>query len=811
MKSAGFRPFLLTGLLVIGIPTLSLAQVAPPTLVRLHPLTPVPIGDVDIKDAFWTPRRALWQKTTIIDTFDKFERTGGFRNFDRVATRQTGGHVGEPWWDGLIYETMTGSADFLAAHPDPELQKRLAGYVERIAAAAAADPDGYVNTGATLNGIGIKWTNPAQPGDDHNDNYPHTIYNAGCLVEASVHLYRATGETKLLQVATRLANYMCGIMGPAPRQNIIPGHALPEQAFTNLYRLYREQPALKAKIGLPVDESAYLKLAEFWIENRGNTQGRKGEGIYNQDDKSVFAQAGMEGHAVRAGLLASGIATVASVNQRPDYLATGARWWQNMVAGKMYVTGGLGAIPSSEGFGPDYELPNVGYAETCAAVAGGFFSQNMNLATGDAQYVDVLERELYNGALSGVSLSGDRYFYTNYLSSGPNHRRWSWWPEAGTPCCPPMFLKLQGALPSYIYATDADGLYVNLYLGSTAQTTIGKTPVSVRQTTNYPWDETVKLEVTPQAPARFALHLRIPNWAKEATAAISGRPVALKMANHYAVIERTWKQGDAVTLRLPMPVERVKADSRVSADAGRVALMRGPIVYCLEGVDNGGSPQSLLLPTNARITTQWRPNLLGGVTVLQGTAQRVRREGALPQTELINFTAIPFYANANREPTEIEVWIADDIAKVKPVTLASAAIPSASHCNPGDTVNALNDGVEPKTSDDESLRRMTWWDHRGTQEWAQLTFKAPQRVAGADIYWWDERRVGRDCRVPQSWKLQYLNGGTWQDVANPLGYGTQTDAFNHVSFGAVTTTALRVVAQLQPQWSGGILEWRVQR
>ncbi len=780
--------------------------------MKAHTLTPVPIQSVTINDGFWSPKLALWQATTINDTLSKFEGSGAFDNFDRVAAKQTGGHHGDPWWDGLVYETITGASDFLAAHPDAALQKRLEGYVGRIAAAAAADPDGYVNTGATLNHIGVRWSNPPTPGDDHNDNFPHTIYNAGCLVEAGTHFYRATGNTELLRVATRMANYMCGIMGPAPRQNIIPGHAVAEQSFVNLYRLYHEQPALKAKVGLAVDETAYLKLAEFWIENRGHTQGRKGEGVYNQDDKSVFEQATMEGHAVRSGLLATGIATAAAVNGRPEYLATGERWWQNMVEGKMYVTGGLGAIPSQEGFGADYELPNVGYAETCAAVAGGFFSQNMNLATGDAKYVDVLERELYNGALSGVSLSGDHYFYTNYLSAGPDHRRWSWLPEAGTPCCPPMFLKLQGSLPSYIYATDASGAYVNLYISSKATTSAGQTGVELSQTTNYPWDGTVKIAVTPQKSARFVLHLRIPGWSQGSSVELNGKPVkSLSIANNYAQLERTWKKGDTVTLHLPMPVERVKADPRVAADVGRVALMRGPIVYCLEGVDNDDHIKSLLIPATAPITAQHRPDLLGGVTVLQGMAQQVRNEDGVAHTATVPFTAIPFYTNSNREPTDMDVWIADDMAHATPLTFAGEATASASHCNPGDTVSALNDGIEPKSSDDDSIRRMTWWDHRGTQEWAQLTFQTARRVSGAQVYWWDERRVGRQCRVPQSWKIQYLDGDQWKDVSNASGYGTAMDAFNHVDFQTVNTTAVRVAVQLQPDWSGGILEWRLNK
>lgn len=779
--------------------------------VKLHPLAPVPNQSVTIDDGFWSPKIAVWRKTTINDSFDKFEKTGALNNFDRVAARQNGGHLGDPWWDGLVYEMITASADFLASHPDAALEKRVDGYIERIAAAAAIDPDGFVNTDVTLDHVGVRWSSPPAPGDKHNDVWPHTLYNAGSLVEAGVHYYRATGKTRLLRVATKMANYMTRIMGAPPRQNIVPGHAIAEQAFVGLFQLYRDHPELKQKIDEPVDEKEYLKLAEFWIENRGNHAGRENTGVYNQDDQSVFRQPSLEGHAVRAALLASSLATAAVENKRPEYLQTADRWWQNMAEAKMYVTGGLGAIPSFEGFGADYELPNNGYAETCAAVAGSFFSQNLNLATGQAKYVDVLEREFYNGALSGVSLSGDRYFYTNKLAGGPNNRRLEWHGIPGsTPCCPPMFLKLMGALPGYLYATDANGVYVNLYAGSTAQIHAGALRLTLRQTTNYPWDGDIKLAVSPLKPSRFSVNLRIPGWSHGAWIAVNGHAVpSLPTVNGYAHLERTWKTGDIVTLHLPMPVTRVKADPRVAADVGRVALMRGPVVYCLEEIDNPARPQSLVIPPTASITAEHRPNILGGVTVLHGDAQIARRQGEVTRTETAKFTAIPFYANSNREPTEMEVWIADDAAHAQPLSLAGEAVPSASHCNPGDTVAALNDAVEPKSSDDDSIPRMTWWDHRGTAEWVQYDFKSPRRISGVALYWWDERRVGRQCRIPQSWKVLYRDHGQWKPVPDASAYGTQVDTFNQVTFHPVTTDALRVAVQLQPDWSGGILEWRV--
>ncbi|MDB6079104.1 MAG: hypothetical protein JWO82_2851, partial [Akkermansiaceae bacterium] len=534
-------------------------------------------------------------------------------------------------------------------------------------------------------------------------------------------------------------------------------------------------------------------------------------GAYNQDDVSVFKQPTMEGHAVRSLLLGAGIAAAAEVNHRDDYRETVARWWANMAQAKMYVTGGMGSVPSIEGFGPDYELPNEGYNETCASVGAGFFSGRMNLLTGDAKYIDVLERELYNGALSGVSLQGDTYFYTNLLAAGPDHRRWGWKSGAVniTPCCPPMFLKLQGALPGYLYATDGAGIYVNLYAGSTARIGLKSGEVGLKQTTRYPWEGTVELAVTPKSPAAFPVNLRVPGWAKGAEVAVNGEPVKAETFNHYLRLERTWKAGDVVTLRLPMPVERVKADERVKANAGRVALMRGPVVYCLEGVDNEGRLASLQIPPGGEIHAGFQAGLLGGVTTLKGAAVRLREQAGEVRNEPAEFTAIPFFANSNRAPTDMAVWIADDASQVRPVTVAGEGEPTASHCNGNDTVRALNDGLAPKSSDDESIPRMTWWDHRGTPEWAQLTFSTPQTIQGVEVYWWDERRVGRDCRVPEKWTVQYRDGEEWKTVEDASGFGTELDTSNAVSFRPVTTTALRIAVQLQPNWSGGILEWRL--
>ena len=460
-------------------------------------LTPVPIQSVTIDDSFWSPKRKVWQEVTIPDCFDKFDndRGGAINNYDRVRDGKSGGHAGPPWYDGLIYEMIRGSADFLAAHPDPVLEKRIDGYIARIAAAQARDTNGYLNTWTELEHPDQRW---GLNGD--NDGYQHEMYNVGALCEAALHYYQATGKTSLLKVAFKLANFTCDQIGPSPKHELVTNHAIAEEAFGNLYLFFQQHPGLKHDMPVAVDERGYLELAQYWIVARGHQRkDQKSYGAYNQDDKSVFEQTEMEGHAVRAALLCAGLAELAGINGRGDYQVAAARLWENMCGEKMYLTGGIGATAEGEAFGKNYQLPNDGYLETCGSVAAGLFSRNLNLLNGDARYVDALERELFNGAMAGVSLAGNSYTYVNPLESANGNSRWSW---NGCPCCPPMFLKLMGAMPGFIYAQDKTGIYVNLFVGSTAKIKLAGQTVVLKQPTDYPWNGDVKIEVKPSKARR---------------------------------------------------------------------------------------------------------------------------------------------------------------------------------------------------------------------------------------------------------------------------------------------------------------------
>ena len=608
-----------------------------------HTLQAAALKDVVINDPFWTPKLNIMRQVTLPDVFAKFERDGALANFDRVRDGQTGGHGGPPWYDGLIYETIRAAADVLAAHEDAALMAQLDGYIARIAAAAAKDPDGYINTFTQLempnNHFGLNGGNLL---------WQHDIYNAGALAEAAVHYYRATGKTELLKVAARMANHMADVMGPAPKKNVVPAHPLAEEAIITLYQLFADQPDLHAEMGFKVDETRYLHLVEFWLENRGNHEGRAPLSMpqcgpqYAQDHLPLLQQETAEGHAVRAALLYTGLVSAAMVNDRADYYLAAQRLWNNAVRRKMHISGSVGSNQAYEGFGPDYYLPNDAYLETCAAVAMGFFHQSMALAFANGQFADELERALYNGVLTGVSLKGDTYFYENPLESD-GRERWAW---HGCPCCPPMLLKILASLGSYIYAHDEKSIYLNLYVSSRATFTLQGKTVRLTQLSNYPWSGEIAVTLDVPTTQEFEVALRLPGWCETAQLSVNGQPVDEPKIKHgYIRMKRSWRAGDVIELSLATPVRRIQARPDVEATRGKVALYRGPILYALEGVDNNGSTD-ITLPPQPRFTDEYCRNLLGGIVEVHGTTA----QGA-------PLTAIPFYAIANREKTPMRVWL----------------------------------------------------------------------------------------------------------------------------------------------------------
>ena len=565
------------------------------------------------------------------------------------------------------------------------------------------------------------------------------------MIEAGVHYYQATGHTDLLEAATKMANLMCDVIGPPPKANVIPGHSLAEDALVNLYLLYHNDPKIKQSVSVPVDENRFLQLAEYFINARGNYDGRTGRnksyGEYGQDHAPLAQQSTIEGHAVRAMLFCTGIASVAYVDAQPGYLSAALRFADDFDKRKLFISGGAGSLDDDEKFGKDYDLPNHGYMETCAAVAGGFFNNKMNLLYGDAKYADEIERTLYNAVLGGASLSGDHYYYQNPLVSNAA-RRWAW---HECPCCPPMFLKFMGALPSLIYAQETNAVYVNLFIGSQANVTLNDTKVQVAQTTNYPWSGDVKITVNPEKPVKFDLFVRVPGWSYGGQSTddlyqtvdggkktlpiikVNGQTIEnIELVRGYAKLSRDWQKNDAVEVSFDMRVRQIRANDKVTADTGLVALMRGPILYCVETVDNPDGVNQLVVPPETTFRAEFNPTLLGGVEVLKGevSARQSAKDKDVGHTTI---TAIPFYASANREPCQMRVWLPASADKALAPTIATTSLVSASRCWHLDYLPGINDGLVPEKSNDKSVPHFSWLDHKGTTEWCNTISPTRQK------------------------------------------------------------------------------------
>jgi len=651
-----------------GVFTLNLAAANPAT--HDYPVQPVPFTAVHLDDNFWAPRLETNRVVTIPYAFGQCQASGRMDNFERAAAVLRGENItnrqppGFPFDDTDPYKVLEGASYALAVQPDPQ----RAAYLDSLIAlfAAAQEPDGYLYTTRTIDPEHPhKWAGTNRWVND--PQLSHELYNAGHLFEAAAAHYRATGKTNLLTVATREADLLCQTFGPGTNQlHLWPGHEIVEMGLVKLYRVTGRQ--------------RYLDLAKYFIDVRGS---HPGGDDYHQSRIPPVDQTEAIGHAVRAGYLYSGMADVAALTGDQRYVHAIDAIWENATGKKLYLTGGIGARAKGEAFGANYELPNLtAYNETCAAVANDYWNERLFLLHGDARYVDVLERTLYNGLLSGVSLDGTRFFYPNPLESDGSHQRSPWF---GCACCPGNITRFLPSLPGYFYGQQGDRIFVNLYAGGTADIALDDgRKIKFTQQTRYPWDGLVKIIVAPEKKSEFTVNVRVPGWArnevapgdlyqflddaKEAvTLKVNGREVPVKLNHGYASLDRTWKPGDVIELKLPMPIRRVAANSNVKADTDRVALQRGPIVFCAEWPDNpAGKVRNLLLPDDQPLTAKFEPALLNGVETIQGRAFSVAKnaDGSLAKTEQ-DFKAIPYFAWANRGRGEMAVWIARSESAVR--------------------------------------------------------------------------------------------------------------------------------------------------
>jgi len=611
-----------------------------------YPVRPVPFAGVRITGGFWLPRMETNRKVTIPYAFKKCEETGRISNFAKAAGLMEGKSLGFFFNDSDLYKVIEGAAYCLKLHPDPKLEKYVDGVIDKIA--AAQWKDGYLYT---------FYSNPKHQPEKRwtNIRKMHELYCAGHFFEAAVAYYRSTGKRKILDVAIRLADKIDSVFGPSGRKDP-PGHQEIEIALARLYRI--------------TGKEKYLKLAKFFLDQRGRPAGHKLYGVYAQDHKPVIEQDEPVGHAVRAGYMYCGMADVAALTGDPAYIKAIDRIWINVARKRLYITGGVGASNRGEAFGPDYHLPNMSaYCETCAAVANAMWNHRLFLLHGDAKYIDVVERVIYNGFLSGVSMTGDRFFYPNPLASSGKRERRPWF---GCACCPTNAVRFLPSIPGYAYAVRQNDIYVNLFLHGTAVIGLKDQAVKLALKTNYPWDGAVEIAVDPEKTARFGVNVRVPGWARNQGAPgdlyrymnkrdtkialkVNGENVDLKLDKGFARIDRTWKARDVINLDIPMPIRRVLCNEKVEANTARIAIQRGPLVYCAEGKDNGGHALDIVLGDDVKLKAEHRKDMLGGITVITGAPADGKP-----------FLAIPYYAWAHRGKGEMAVWLSRNAKPAEP-------------------------------------------------------------------------------------------------------------------------------------------------
>ncbi|MCE8951328.1 glycoside hydrolase family 127 protein [Bacteroides thetaiotaomicron] len=624
-----------------------------------YPIDPVPFTSVKVTDNFWGQRLQASREVTIPLAFSKCEETGRYENFVKAAHPSDTYKVeGFSFDDTDVYKTIEGASYSLQTYPDKKLQKYIDSVL--VIVAGAQEPDGYLYTARTMN--------PKHP---HNwagkerwvavENLSHEFYNLGHMIEGAVAHYQATGKRNFLDIAIKYADCVCREIGNGPQQKkYVPGHQIAEMALVKLYMV--------------TGDKKYLDQAKFFLDTRGYTSRKD---AYSQAHKPVVEQDEAVGHAVRAVYMYSGMADVAAITGDSSYIKAIDKIWDNIVSKKIYITGGIGARHAGEAFGNNYELPNLSaYCETCAAIGNVYMNYRLFLLHGDAKYFDVLERTLYNGLISGVSLDGGSFFYPNPLSSNGKYSRKPWF---GCACCPSNVSRFIPSLPGYVYAVKNDQVYVNLYLSNKAELKVDKKKILLEQETGYPWNGDIRLKIT-QGNQDFTMKLRIPGWVRGNVlpgdlysyadnqkpayqVSVNGQTVESDVNDGYLSIARKWKKGDVVEVHFDMIPRIVKANPKVEADHGRVAVERGPIVYCAEWPDNRFNVHSILLNQHPQFKVTDKPELLYGIRQITTDAQALSydKTGKLV-TKDVELTLIPYYAWAHRGEGDMEVWLPIDVS-----------------------------------------------------------------------------------------------------------------------------------------------------
>ena len=793
---------------VIGVASISLSTVAQTQIQE------VPFTQVHLNDGFWSPRIEINRTVSIPSAFHECEVNGRFDNFAIAAGLIKGEHKGDFSFDDTDpYKVIEGASYSLAVHYDAKLDHYLDSVINIIA--KAQEPDGYLTTCVTNKCTRLSGWWGTHKWEKINS---HELYNSGHLIESAVAHYRATGKRTFLNVAIKNADLVCKTFGPNEGQIHRPGgHPIIEMALCKLYKV--------------TGNKKYLEGAKYFVDETGRCTDGHRPSEYSQDHMPILQQQEIVGHAVRAGYLYSGVADVAALTGDKAYFEALKRIWENMSSKKLFITGGIGSRPQGEGFGPNYELFNhTAYCETCAAIANVYWNYRMFLATGESKYIDVCERALYNNVLSGVSLSGDKFFYDNVLESDGEHERQKWF---GCACCPGNITRFVASVPGYMYAQQGRDIYVNLYAQGKAK--IGK--VELEQTTDYPWDGRISIKVAKGA-GKFAIKLRIPSWLKTSPTnnslykyndaapvyaiTVNGVKVAAD-GGDYATIQRNWKKGDVIEIDFPMNVRRIVANDNAEDNRGKVALERGPIVFCLEGSDQAdGKVFNKYILNSANISARYDASMLNGVMTLSGDAKELQQDGTVKD---VRFRAIPYSTWNNRGPQQMEIWVANTPTKAVATPLATIASKAQTFSNRGPIQNdapetapvdswagGVNDQWEPKRSSDTSKPYHYWWLKQGTTEAISYQFDKEYDVSNVQVYWLEFDHYDGDFRTPESWALYYKDAnGEWQEVEGHSPYTVQKDCYNSVDFKPVRTTGLKILAKLRKGESGGVLEWKVNK
>ncbi|WP_293672136.1 glycoside hydrolase family 127 protein [uncultured Parabacteroides sp.] len=628
-----------------------------------YPITPVPFTSVKVTDSFWGQRLKASREVTIPLAFSKCEETGRYENFVKAAHPSSDYKVGGLAFDDTdVYKTIEGASYSMQTYPDKKLDKYIDSVLTIVA--AAQEPDGYLYTVRTMN--------PQHPHEwagsrrwERVEELSHEFYNLGHMVEGAVAHYQATGKRNFLDIAIKYADCVEREIGDKPGQLVlVPGHQIAEMALCKLY--------------LVTGQQKYLDLAKFFLDKRGYTTRKD---AYSQAHKPVLEQDEAVGHAVRAAYMYSGMADVAALTGDAGYVHAIDRIWENVAAKKLYITGGIGATSDGEAFGKNYELPNLtAYCETCAAIGNVYWNYRLFLLHGESKYYDVLERTLYNGLISGVSLDGGGFFYPNPLESTGQHQRQPWF---GCACCPSNICRFIPSLPGYVYAVHDKDVYVNLFMSNTSDLKVNGKSLQLAQSTEYPWNGDIRLNVTPKGKQDFTLKIRIPGWVRGEVVPsdlytfsdgkqlgysikVNGEAVKSGLEKGYFSVSRQWKKGDVVEVHFDMEPRTVKANAKVEADRGRVAVERGPVVYCAEWPDNDFSVLNVLVNQKPEFTLERKPDLLHGINEIKTAAQTLSYDasGRLAVKD-VTLTLIPYYAWAHRGKGEMSVWLPQQVNAVR--------------------------------------------------------------------------------------------------------------------------------------------------